>query len=213
MHMVRSEALLEYLSIQLGVRSIARFGPFARAFDALATTAPGIREIITIGKLVWEVREDRWDIVVADAPPTGQIGSYLRAPRTIRELVPSGRVRAQSEQMAAMLSDPGMTELVLMTLPEELPVTETKETQAWLHDEELGINTTLVANRVLQDLDSDATASGHIGDAAALHRQLCTEQLHWLAQLPTDIQLPYLFGIFTPGEVAAHISDELEASL
>lgn len=213
MHMVRSEALLEYLSIQLGVRTIARFGPFARAFDALATTAPGIREIITIGKLVWEVREDKWDIVVADAPPTGQIASYLRAPRTIQELVPSGRVQAQSEQMAAMLSDPAMTELVLMTLPEELPVTETRETLNWLDEEGLGISTTLVANRVLEKLDTTATAPGPLGEAATLHRQLTEEQGRWLEEFPTDYQLPFLFGLFTPGEVAVRVSDELEAKL
>jgi len=213
MHMVRSEALLEYLSIQLGVRTIARFGPFARAFDALATTAPGIREIITIGKLVWEVREDKWDIVVADAPPTGQIGSYLRAPQTIKELVPSGRVQAQSEQMAAMLADHATTELVLMTLPEELPVAETREALTWLEKEKVAIGTTLVANRVLDELDSKATAAGPVGEAAVLHRRLHDEQRHWLERFPTDIQLPYLFGILTPGEVAAHISDELEARL
>jgi anion-transporting ArsA/GET3 family ATPase len=213
MRMVRSEALLEYLSIQLGIKTIARFGPFARAFDALATTAPGIREIITIGKLVWEVREDRWDIVIADAPPTGQIGSYLRGPQTIRELVPSGRVRAQSDQMAAMLSDPGQTELVLMTIPEELPVIETRETLAWLADEKIEVSTTLVANRVLDRLATAKEVSGPIGEAALLHRQLSDEQRAWLERFPTDLQLPYLFGLFTPGEVAAHVSDELEARL
>jgi hypothetical protein len=42
---------------------------------------------------------------------------------------------------------------------------------------------------------------------------LSDEQRTWLERFPTDLQLPYLFGLFTPGEVAAHVSDELEARL
>jgi hypothetical protein len=44
----------------------------------------------------------------------------------------------------------------------------------------------------------------------ALHRSLTAEQARWLAKLPPDLTVPYLFGLFTPGEVAAHISDLLE---
>ncbi len=210
MRMVRSDALLEYLSLQLGVRGISRFGPVARAFDALATTAPGIREIITIGKAIWEVKEDRWDIVVADAPPTGQIGSFLRAPVTIGELVPTGRILAQAEVMRDTLRDPSQTRLVLVTLPEELPTTETSETLNWINNENLVSKPTIIANRILTELEGTDSPKGPVGDAANLHRALWQEQQEWLQELPADLELPYLFGLFTPGEVAAHLSDELE---
>ncbi len=211
MRMVRSDALLEYLSLQLNIPGMARFGPVARAFDALATTAPGIREIITIGKAVWEVKEDRWDIVIADAPPTGQIGSFLRAPLTIAELVPGGRVRAQADMMSDLLANPAATELVLVTLPEELPTTETEETLQWLDVEKVVSARTLVANRVLDELEDLGTPRGAVGEAALLHRSLWSEQQDWLQRLPPDHSLPYLFGVFTPGEVAARICDEFEA--
>ncbi len=211
MRMVRSDAMLEYLALQLRIKGITRFGTVAKAFDALATAAPGIREIITLGKVVSEVRQDRWDVVIADAPPTGQIGSYLRAPKTIKELVPSGRVRVQADIMAETLKDPGLTGTVLVTLPEELPTTETSETLEWLNHEQVVSRPQLVANRVLPELGDEATPSGHVGEAALLHRSLWAGQQEWLAKLPTDIQLPYLFGLFTPGEVAAHMCDELEA--
>lgn len=211
MQMVRSDALLEYLAIQLNIRGIGGFGPFARAFDALATTAPGIREIITIGKAIWEVKEDRWDVVIADAPPTGQIGSFLRAPLTIAELVPGGKVRAQADMMRDMLADPAVTEMVLVTLPEELPTTETEETLEWLAIEKVISTPRLIANRVLGELTDRSTPPGPLGDAAELHRALWAEQQQWLRHLPTEHQLPYLFGVFTPGEVAARMCDEFEA--
>ncbi len=211
MHIVRSEALLEYLSLQLRIPGMGRFGAVARAFDALATAAPAVREIITIGKILWEVKEDKWDLVVADAPPTGQIGSYLRAPRSIAELVPTGRIRAQSDWMTATLSDPAMTQLVLVTLPEELPTTETAETMKWLKKEQIVASPLVITNRVLDELTDSSSPSGVVGEIADLHRSLWAEQQHWLSQIPPDSVLPYMFGLFTPGEVAAHVCDELEA--
>src|SRR5690606_34105822 len=86
----RAEALLEYLRVQVGIPALATIGPAARAFDALASTAPAIREVVTIGKVLWEVKRGVWDLVVADAAPTGQIGSYLRAARTGAGDAPGG---------------------------------------------------------------------------------------------------------------------------
>lgn len=210
MHIVRSEALLEYLSLQLRLPGMGRFGAVARAFDALATAAPAIREIITIGKILWEVREDRWDVVVADAPPTGQIGSYLRAPRSIAELVPSGRIRSQSAWMGDTLADPELTQLVLVTLAEELPATETMETMDWLEGQALVGKPLVIANRIVPELSDPSTPPGPVGEMVTLHRSLWDEQQEWLAKLPPDLELPYMFGLFTPGEVAAHMCDELE---
>lgn len=207
----RPKALLEYLSLHLRLPGVGRFGGrVARAFDALATAAPAVREIITIGKVYWEVQSGAWDVVVVDAPPTGQIGSYLRAPRSITELVPSGRVRGQAEAMATIFADPAITNLVLVTLPEELPTTETKDTLAWLDGERLVPPPTVIVNRVIPDLPVATRPSGVAGEIIDLHRSLVAEQMHWIEQLPGDLTLPYLFGVYTPGEVAASLSDMLE---
>lgn len=211
MRIVRSEALLEYLALQLKLPGMGRFGAVARAFDALATAAPAVREIITIGKVLWEVREDRWDLVVADAPPTGQIGSYLRAPVSIAELVPTGRIRGQSAWMGDLLADEDLTGLLVVTLAEELPTTETLETMDWLEREQLVPQARIVANRILPEVHDDSDPAGIPGDMLRLHRSIWSEQQSWLKRLPPDMQVPFLFGLFTPGEVAARMSDELEA--
>lgn len=210
MQMVRSEALLEYLQLQLKLPGMGRFGAVTRAFDALATAAPAVREIVTIGKILWEVKEDRWDLVVVDAPPTGQIASYLRAPQSIRELVPTGRISSQADWMAATLADPNLTQMLLVTLPEELPTVETLETITWVDNTGVVASPTIITNRVLTELTVKAPSSGLAADIATLHRSLWAEQQTWLERLEPDLALPYMFGLFTPGEVAAHISDELE---
>lgn len=212
LRIVRSEALLEYLSLQLRLPGMGRFGPLARAFDALATAAPAVREIITLGKVLWEVKEDRWDLVVADAPPTGQIGSYLRAPVSIAELVPTGRIGTQADWMRETLADPKRTLLALVTIPEELPAMETTETLTWLRKTNVTPPPMVIANRVLPELHDGTTPKGAVGEMAALQRALCSEQRHWLNHLPPDLSLPFLFGLFTPGEVAAKLSEHLEAA-
>lgn len=209
MHIVRSEALLEYLSLQLRLPGMGRFGAVARAFDALATAAPAVREIVTIGKILWEVKEDRWDTVIVDAVPTGQIASYLRAPASITELVSTGRISAQAQWMAGTLEDPAITRLVLVTLPEELPTTETAETLSWVEANRVVPPPTLIANRVLDRLDVEPP-DGVPGEMVRLHEALVESQEEWLDRLPPDITVPYMFGLFTPTEVAAQVSDLVE---
>jgi hypothetical protein len=100
--------------------------------------------------------------------------------------------------------------MILVTLPEELPATETGETISWLAKEDVVATPTVMANRVLDELTDPDTPPGPVGEAAQLHRALWSEQQEWLDRLPPDHTLPYLHGLFTPGEVAARMADEFE---
>lgn len=207
----RAQALMEYLRVQIGLPAVATIGPAVRAFDALASTAPAVREVVTMGKVLWEVKRQAWDMVVADAPPTGQIGSFLRAARTIRELVATGRILDQVGWMEEILSDPDRTEVTVVTLLEELPAIETSETLEWLETEKLVGRTRVVANRVLPELAAAVPdEEGAMAEAAALHRALWDEQQEWEGRIPVDHHLPYLFGTHTPAEVAERLADILE---
>lgn len=210
----RPAALDEYLKVQLGVPKVTRMGPLARAFDALASTAPGIREVITMGKVLWEVRKETWDLVIADGPPLGQIGSHLRAPLTVSELVPVGRVREQAGWMMEVLGDPSAAGMLLVTLAEELPVTETREALTWLEGHHIMAPPLVVANRILSALpvsgrEIKGAGPGPLREAARLHQALHKEQRRWMKDLPSDVSLPYLFGLLTPPEVAARLADVL----
>lgn len=209
----RPEALDEYLRIQLRVPKLTRIGPVARAFDALASAAPGIRETVTMGKVLYEVRTNQWDLVIADAPPSGQIGSHIRAPKTVSELVGAGKVREQTKWMEDILVDQNRTGLIVVTLAEELPIIETLETLDWVRSENLIHVTEVITNRTLQPLGASVPAdvSTPIGAAAALHDGVFREQQRWLAEIPNSgRQIPYLFGATGPVEVAERIADILD---
>lgn len=209
----RAAALSEYLRVQMSVPRAATVGPITRIFDALAATAPAIREIVTLGKVLWEVKRGDWDLVVADAPPTGQIPGYLRAPRTIAELVERGRIRGQADWMDEILTDGrARSRLFVVSLLEELPVTETCELMTWLDDEFPLIYRTIVANRVLDALPpKPPTGHAATDQAAQLHRSVATEQSDWNKVLNPDHELPWVFGASEPESVVRRFVKEVGA--
>jgi anion-transporting ArsA/GET3 family ATPase len=152
MSMETEESLKEYLSLQLKVPLIAKIGPLARTFDFVANAAPGVKEILTVGKFVWEVREGRYDLIVVDAVATGHITGQLAAPAAIQELVHVGLVRDQTGWMLDILGDPERTGVVIVAAPEEMPVNETLELAARLRTETVVDLAAVVVNRVLPEL-------------------------------------------------------------
>ncbi|MHB1986772.1 MAG: ArsA family ATPase [Acidimicrobiales bacterium] len=152
MSMDTEASLREYLKLIARVPVVGRIGPVARAFDFVATAAPGIREILTIGKLCYEVRERHYDLVVVDASATGQVIGQLAAPTGINELVRVGMVRSQTEWMLEILRDPRVTGAVIVTTPEEMPVSEALDLAGRLDRETSVSLACVVANRVLPEL-------------------------------------------------------------
>ncbi len=127
MVMNTEDSLREYLRLFIRIPLVARIGPLARTFDFVADAAPGVKEILGIGKLCHEVRERHYDLVIVDAEASGHIVAQIDAPRAISELVHVGMVRDQTEWMLEILRDARRTGLVVVTTPEEMPVTETIE--------------------------------------------------------------------------------------
>jgi len=152
MAMNTEESLKEYLKLQLKVPLLARIGPFARSLDFVANAAPGVKEILTVGKLFWEVREQHYDLVVVDASATGHIIGQLAAPQAINELVKVGRIRDQTRWMVDLLSDPRTTGAVIVATPEEMPVTETLELVDRMRAETQVDLAAVIVNKVLPEL-------------------------------------------------------------
>jgi anion-transporting ArsA/GET3 family ATPase len=154
MTMNTEDSLKEYLSLQLRVPLVARIGPLARTFDFVATAAPGVKEILTVGKLCWEVRERKWDLVIVDAPASGHVVGQLAAAESINELVRVGRIREQTQWMLELLGDPAVTGAVIVSAPEEMPVAETIELADRIERETVVDLAAVVVNRVLPELFS-----------------------------------------------------------
>jgi anion-transporting ArsA/GET3 family ATPase len=126
------DALEEYLRDQLPSNALAGVLIRSRIFGMVAAATPGMRELLTVGKL-WELAQldrrtpgaDSYDLVVVDAPATGHGVAILSAPRTFAAAAGSGPIARQGTIIDAMLSDPERTAVVAVAKAEELAVTET----------------------------------------------------------------------------------------
>lgn len=127
MAMNTEDALAEYLRLNLRIPIITKLGPLAKAFDFVANAAPGVKEILVMGKICYEVRERHYDIVFVDASASGHIVSQLASPAGISELFQIGLVKEQTAWMQEILSNPSTTALILVVTPEETPVVESLE--------------------------------------------------------------------------------------
>lgn len=149
-------SLAEYLDMFYGAKRISKLVVGSTAVEFATTAAPGIKDVLLIGK-VKEVERRRerdgrftYDLIVMDAPPTGRIVNFLRAPEATTELVNVGPIRSQAQSVVDMVLDPARTHMTLVTLLEELPVQETVESVTALR--ELGTTVgPLLVNRVLAE--------------------------------------------------------------
>lgn len=151
MSMDTEASLREYLKLNLKIPVVGRIGPLAKAFDFVATAAPGVKEILTVGKLCYEVRERNYDSIVVDAAATGHIVGQLAAPQAINDLVRVGLIRSQTDWMLDILSDPAQTGLAIVTTPEEMPVAETIELADRVARETTVELASVIVNRVLPE--------------------------------------------------------------
>jgi anion-transporting ArsA/GET3 family ATPase len=149
-------SLAQYLDLFYGARRLGKLVVGSTAVEFATTAAPGIKDVLLIGK-VKEMERRRnpdgrfhYDLIVVDAPPTGRIVRFLRAPEATTELVSLGPIHSQAQQVVDLLRDRERTHLHLVTVLEEMPVVETVEAASALR--ELGVAVgPLVVNRVLPE--------------------------------------------------------------
>jgi len=225
------DALIEYLQDH-GMSRISKRLASSGAVDMVATAAPGIKDILILGKVKQlEQRRDA-DVIVLDAPAAGHAISFLRSARGLLDAVRVGPINAQARDVLDLLTDPKRCQVVLVTLPEETPVNELVETAYSLEDE-VGISLgPVVVNGVYPargGLDADpsvaAEAAGAAlrpGEAEALaaaadfrrrRMALQDEQVARLADtLPLpQLTLPYLFDAdLGPAQVDALATELLD---
>ncbi|MFM9137493.1 MAG: ArsA-related P-loop ATPase, partial [Actinomycetota bacterium] len=124
-------------------------------FDFVAQAAPGVKEILAVGKLCWEVRERHYDLVVVDAEATGHIVAQVDAPASLARLVQVGIIRDQTRWMQEILHDQQSTGVVVVTTPEEMPVIETMDLIDTISSTTKVDVAGVIANRVYDDVSSD----------------------------------------------------------
>ncbi len=152
MSMNTEDSLREYIRLFVKNPLVSTFGPLAKILDFVANAAPGVKEILAVGKLCWEVRERNYDIVIVDAEATGHIVAQVDAPSILSNLVQVGVIREQTKWMQEILHDQSTTGVVIVATPEEMPVLETMQLMDTLQNTTSVGVAAVVANRVHDDV-------------------------------------------------------------
>jgi len=215
-------AMEEYLRVKTGALGQALGS--SRLFQAFAMATPGMRELLSVGK-VYELAQftrhtggaDPYDLVIVDSPAAGHGIGILRTPRTFAEIARVGPIAGTAQRIAATVSDPDFTAVVAACVAEEMPVNET----LWLRDQlradglELGA---VFVNALLPERFSDAEArrlrsvheraraqgdgdgDGALGAALSEHararaqREELTRLRDGLGAAVPSVELPFLFA-------------------
>ncbi len=168
-------ALEEYLR-EHGFGRIAKRLSTSGVIDVVATAAPGIDDIVVLGKVKQLERSGEWDVIVVDGPAAGHAISFLLAAGALHEAVRSGPVRTQADDVLELLHDPARAQVVLVTLPETTPVNEAVQT-AYALEDRVGVHLAVVVVNGVDGLDGAAVPDPETVDwpGAARHRALLTE--------------------------------------
>jgi anion-transporting ArsA/GET3 family ATPase len=207
------EALLDYLRDH-GLSRISKRLVASGALDVVSTAAPGIKDILILGKVKSLERAGDHDLLILDAPAAGHAITFLQSARALLETVRVGPINAQARDVLEMLTDHARCRVVLVTLPEETPVNELVDTAFSLEDR-VGVGLGPVVVNGLYDaiegVEADPVAAAEaagatlrageaeaLAGAAAFRRDrmaLQAEQLGRLAErLPlSQLRLPFVF--------------------
>ncbi|MGH2955950.1 MAG: ArsA family ATPase [Solirubrobacterales bacterium] len=135
------ESIREYLLLQLKVRAMRDLLVRSRIFNYLAAATPGLKELVTIGK-IWELAQPQrrvkkareYDLVIVDAPATGHGIGFLQTPRTFASIARVGPIHSQASELDRYITDHQTTGVAIVAIPEEMPVNES----AYLEEELTG---------------------------------------------------------------------------
>ena len=159
-------ALEEYLQMQIRIKPVYDLMFKNRIFTYFAAATPGLRELVTVGK-VWELAQldrrvkkgSKYDLVIVDAPATGHGLGLLRTPKTFGDIARVGPIKRQADTIYEFITDPSLTSVVAVAWPEEMPVNETIDLQRNLkHDLGLPLDLILM-NGIYPQLFTDSEAA------------------------------------------------------
>ncbi|MBW3536429.1 MAG: hypothetical protein KY395_01490 [Actinobacteria bacterium] len=229
------EALVEYLEEHAMGRLSKRLLS-AGAVDVVATAVPGIKDILVLGKVKQLEREHPAELIILDAPASGHAISFLAGAGSLLDAVRAGPIRAQAQDVVDLLTDPNRSQVLIVTLAEEMPVNEAAEVAAAVEDQVGAHLGPVVVNAVYpkrESLPRDTPAAAlaeqnsiHLRpgeaealDAAAKSRHGRNElqerhlrRLRELLPLP-QVELPFLFTASIGGRELDRLAVSMAAAL
>lgn len=159
---VAQQPLLEaYFRRILKLRFLADRLLSSVTFNALTTAAPGVTEFLVLEHIHQWIQSSKrgrhtYDVIVVDAPATGHALRLLRTPGQLASLVPAGPIGSSARRLVDLLRNPALTQILLVTIADEMAVTETLEARkALTHGPKIQLARPVLNRVVARRFDAD----------------------------------------------------------
>lgn len=208
----------EYVSQVLRLKLVYNLVFENRVMKYFLRAVPGLQELVYIGKVWYHVMEDtikqkpRFDLVIVDAPATGHGYAMLRIAQVILDISPPGPMRTTTQKIWDMLTDPEITSIQLITLPEEMPVHEVAELYdriesqlrfplgyVWVNQMPPPVCSSSLLHLWKQLSptglqDEESWLLWKVGDAVQAQEKRCRQHVQWLEEQVTlpVLQIPWI---------------------
>ncbi|NNE10776.1 MAG: AAA family ATPase [Ilumatobacter sp.] len=218
-HLSAADLLEEYL-FEHGFKRIAKRLASTGVIDVVGTAAPGIDDLVVLGKIKQLERSGEWDLIVVDGPAAGHAITFLMASAGLLDAASSGPIHDQARDVHEMLGDAERSQVVLVTLAETTPVNELIET-SYAIEERVGVTLgPVVVNRVdaAPPLPDPTTVSfgrstAQVDDALAAARFRRDRRAVQDAELQRLVDDVPIAQVHLPARPTANVSPEDVAAL
>jgi anion-transporting ArsA/GET3 family ATPase len=189
--------LKEYITYLIKVPALANLFMDNKIMRAFIRAAPALKELAVLGKITSGIRkwgpELPFDRIVVDGYATGHFMALLKAPIGMAELISAGPMGEQSRNITSVLNDPKSTQYWIVTLLEELPISESLELKAelkkWVH-----ADANMIANEYFESGLSESELAQANSDFSKYVSNLQSRSRAGMERLKNEgaIRLPYI---------------------
>jgi anion-transporting ArsA/GET3 family ATPase len=186
-------ALTDYLASK-GMGLISRQLAKSGIVELVATTAPGLDDLLVLGRIKAFEKELRADIIIVDGPAAGHAIDLVRAPLQLKRALASGPIAQQADEVLAMLADGTRCKILMVTTPAMTPVQETVEAATELRDDVHIVLAPVVINKKEPDVPSLSTTdmSKELVEAYTYATQRSQAQQEAITVLSSTLELPQM---------------------
>lgn len=185
-------ALTDYLASK-GMGLLSRQLSRSGIVELVATTAPGLDDLLVLGRIKAFEQEKRAEVIVVDGPAAGHAIDLVQAPIQLQRAISSGPIGSQADEVLTMLSDPSRCKMVMVTTPAMTPVAESIEAMNKVRDS-VGITLApLIVNKCDAEVPEIAPPSEqYLAEAYNFARQRSAAQREAIMVLSESLTLQQL---------------------
>ena len=180
-------ALTDYLASK-GMGLLSRQLAKSGIVELVATTAPGLDDLLVLGRIKAFEQELRADVIIVDGPAAGHAIDLVQAPIQLKRAINTGPIGSQADEVLNMLGDGNRCKLLMVTTAAITPINETMEALEGIQRTVNMSLASIVVNKCEEDVPVIATQLPEpLSDAYAYARERYMAQQDAMNTLRTDV--------------------------